>query len=408
MEIGLTGQIMLWAFGIAVIMGAVVNKTNFCTMGAVSDWVNMGDTGRFRSWVFAIATAILGVMLLELFGVTDMSLTASPETGQPPYRAPLFVWPRYLLGGFLFGIGMTLGSGCGNKTMIRVGAGNIKSLVVLLVMGAGAYLMIYTSFDHYTFLQWMNPVAINFADMGVASQDLGAVVAGLLGLEGAQGSYYNMAILLAAVFLFWSFRGSEFRGSFDNILGGGVVGVAIVALWAVTAGPLGQEWLSEIEWMDVPPHASGVQSYTFVAPSGQLVNYLSSSAATNLFTVAMAGALGVIVGSFLWSIIARSFRVEWFVDFADLARHVIGGALMGIGGVLGLGCTVGQGITGFSTLAIGSMLTFISIAFGAALTMKIQYYKLVYEEEATFGKTLITALVDLRLLPASLRKLDAI
>ena len=107
-------------------------------------------------------------------------------------------------------------------------------------------------------------------------------------------------------------------------------------------------------------------------------------------------------------LISKSFRIEWFVSFKDFIYHVIGGVLMGFGGVLGLGCTVGQAITGVSTLALGSFLVFISIVFGSALTMKIQYYKMVYEEEATFFKALIAALADMKLLPNSLRSLEAV
>ncbi|MGD8937677.1 MAG: YeeE/YedE thiosulfate transporter family protein, partial [Thiogranum sp.] len=119
----------LWAiFAIALVMGAVVNKTNFCTMGAVSDWVNMGDTGRFRAWLLAIAVAILGVVGLEFFGLVN------PGSAFPPYRAGQLIWAENLLGGLLFGIGMTLASGCGNKTLVRLGAGNIKSLMVAAVI----------------------------------------------------------------------------------------------------------------------------------------------------------------------------------------------------------------------------------------------------------------------------------
>jgi hypothetical protein len=117
---------------------------------------------------------------------------------------------------------------------------------------------------------------------------------------------------------------------------------------------------------------------------------------------------GVIVGSFLWALVSKSFRLEWFASGKDFLNHFIGAVLMGFGGVLALGCTIGQGITGVSTLAIGSFLALFSIIFGSALTMKIQYYKLVYEDEATFFKSLITSLVDMKLLPSGLRKLEAI
>ena len=120
---------ILWTvFGIAFVMGAVVNKTNFCTMGAVSDLVNMGDTGRMRAWIFAMAVAIIGVVIIESTGI------ASVNSSIPPYRGSNFAWLEYILGGIMFGIGMTLGSGCGNKTLVRIGGGNIKSILVFIVI----------------------------------------------------------------------------------------------------------------------------------------------------------------------------------------------------------------------------------------------------------------------------------
>ena len=117
---------------LAFIFGAVGNKTNFCTMGAVSDWVNMGDTGRLRMWLLAIAVALLGSSALQLAGLVDLSKSI--------YPGPNFTWLSYLVGGFLFGVGMTLGSGCGSKTLIRIGAGNLKSLIVYVFLGIAAYM----------------------------------------------------------------------------------------------------------------------------------------------------------------------------------------------------------------------------------------------------------------------------
>ena len=115
-----------------------------------------------------------------------------------------------------------------------------------------------------------------------------------------------------------------------------------------------------------------------------------------------------MLGSLLYALISRSFRIEWFSSLADVRNHVVGAVLMGFGGVLGMGCTIGQAITGVSTLAIGSMLTFGAIFLGSALTMKVQYYKMVYESEATLLKALVTGLVDLRLLPSGMRQLEAV
>ena len=122
----------------------------------------------------------------------------------------------------------------------------------------------------------------------------------------------------------------------------------------------------------------------------------------------MSLVFGVILGSFLWSIVTKSFRIEWFASVGDFLNHLVGGLLMGFGGVLAMGCTIGQGVTGVSTLALGSILSLISIIFGSALTMKIQYYKLVYEEEASFFAALSSSLVDMKLLPSKMRKLEKV
>src|SRR3989304_5199551 len=122
---------VVWsAFALAFVFGAVGNKTNFCTMGAVSDWVNMGDSSRLRMWLLAIGVAILGPNGLPLAGLIDLSKSI--------YPGPNFTWLSYVVGGFLFGVGMTLGSGCGSKTLIRIGAGNLKSVGGVIVAGAVA------------------------------------------------------------------------------------------------------------------------------------------------------------------------------------------------------------------------------------------------------------------------------
>ncbi|HKK05722.1 MAG TPA: YeeE/YedE family protein [Gammaproteobacteria bacterium] len=405
---GSTWEVLLWGFGIAVVMGAVVNKTNFCTMGAVSDLVNMGDTGRIRSWVFAMSVAVAGVLILQAVGMVDAKLAVSGSDSFPPYRTAMFAWPRYIVGGLLFGIGMTLGSGCGNKTMVRIGAGNIKSLMVFIMMAIGAYLMMYTNFMGYVFLPWMQPLFVDLSRHGITSQGLGDIGSGILHLSDGMMLRYILGGVLAVLLVAWTVRSDDFRGRFDNILGGAVVGLAVVAAWYVTAGPLGQTWLSDAMFMDQPPLHTGAQSFTFVSPSGDFLNWLSGGAATRLVSFGLMAAAGVTVGSFLWALIRRSFRIEWFSSFKDFINHTVGGFLMGIGGVLGMGCTIGQGVTGISTLALGSFMTFGSIVLGAALTMKIQYYKMVYEDEATFAKALVTSLVDMRLLPKGLRKLEAV
>ncbi|MES9889374.1 MAG: YeeE/YedE thiosulfate transporter family protein, partial [Candidatus Sedimenticola sp. 6PFRAG1] len=154
---------LLWAtFIIALVMGAIVNKTNFCTMGAVSDMVNMGDMGRMRAWIMAMAVAMIGVAVLESMGMVDA------DGSFPPYRAGQLIWAENILGGLIFGIGMTLASGCGNKMLIRIGGGNIKSIIVLLVVAVIAYFMInpFPGSDQtlmsVLFYDWIRPLAVTF------------------------------------------------------------------------------------------------------------------------------------------------------------------------------------------------------------------------------------------------------
>jgi hypothetical protein len=408
MDLSLTQQILLWGFLIAVVLGAVVNKTNFCTMGSVSDMVNMGDTGRFRSWVFAFTVAIAGVLLMNLFGVMDPAITADGNKTFPPYRTPNFAWGRYILGGLLFGIGMTLGSGCSSKTLIRIGGGNIKSVFVLIFIGIGAYLMMFSTAAQSLLLLPLQPASVNLGAMGAADQSIGGVVGALLGVSGETMNYILGTVLVLAL-LYWILRAPEFRSRFNNVLGGAVVGLAILGGWLVTAGPMGQAWMDELMFMPQPPvkHAMA-QSYTFVSPAGDLMRWLGGGLESGLLSFGLLALAGLIVGSLVWALVSRTFRIEWFADWKDAANHIIGGFLMGIGGVMAMGCTIGQGVTGISTLAIGSFLAFGAIVLGAALTMKVQFYKMVYEDEASFGGALVTGLADLKLVPNSWRKFDAI
>ena len=404
MELEITTQILLWAFALAFVLGAVANKTNFCTMGAVSDLVNMGDTNRLKAWLLAIAVALLGVTLIE--GIMGY---ATIDPSLPPYRSGQFSWLRYIVGGVLFGIGMTFASGCGNKTLVRIGGGNIKSIFVLIVAGFFAYLMTKTDFYAVLFHPWVSATTINLQSaIGASSQDLGGIIGGIAGMDDVSNLRVIFGIIIAAVMMFFIFRSADFRSNSDNVVSGIIIGIIIVLAWAVTGGSMGEEWKEAVDFMDEVPVGVMTQSYTFINPMGDTFAWAMSPTNTLLISFGVMALLGVIAGSLVFSILSKTFRIEWFNDLKDFFTHMIGAVLMGIGGVLGMGCTIGQGITGFSTLALGSMLVFISIIFGSALTMKIQFYKMVYEEEATFMKSFVTSLVDMKLLPASMRKLDAV
>lgn len=409
--------LLIAGFVIAFIMGAVVNKTHFCTMGAVSDWVNMGDTGRFRAWGLAIGVALLGVVVLEMLGMV------MADGSYPPYRNGQLIWVENLIGGILFGIGMTIAGGCGNKCLVRIGAGNLKSILVFLIIGLVAYFMLnpFPGSDKtlysVLFYPWMNPLAINLGD----SQDLGTLLAGA---DNAKIARLVIGGVLGLALAWLAFKSKDFRSSSDFAVGGIVVGLCVLAAWYVTSNisvniddqpySLSQyysEWdmLAESEaGKPALGAALAPQSFTFINPMGQAVGYAAGGFNSGLLTFGLMAFFGVAAGSLAWALVSRTFRIEWFASWADFTSHVIGAGLMGIGGVLAMGCTVGQAITGVSTLAIGSFIAFAGIVLGSALTMKVQFYQMMYEEEASFAKALITGLVDLKLLPESLRKLEKV
>jgi len=407
----------LWAtFAIALLMGALVNKTNFCTMGAVSDMVNMGDLGRFRAWMLAIAVAIIGVIILEHFG------KVAPAEAFPPYRGGTLLLAENLIGGLLFGIGMTLASGCGNKCLIRIGGGNLKSIMVMLIIGVIAWYMInpFPGSDQtlftVLFYDWIRPLSI---DVG-ASQDLGSLLDG----DAADTARLVIGGLIGVFLLWFVFKSADFRGSLDNILGGLAVGLAVLAAWYVTSnvqidadgdllslGGYYAEWdmlADSDEGKPAQARPLSPQSFTFINPMGQTVGYAAQGFNRALLTFGVMAFVGVLAGSLLWSLLSRSFRFEWFSSVGDFMSHFIGAVLMGFGGVLAMGCTIGQGITGTSTLALGAFVTLGAIILGSALTMKVQYYKMVYEDEASLIKALVAGLADFNLLPNSLRKLDKV
>ena len=389
-------------FLIALVMGVVISRTNFCTMGAVSDWVNLNDFGRLGAWLLAVAVAMAGVTVLEWTALIDV------DSSRPPYRSPTFAWLRYVLGGLMFGVGMTLAGGCVSKNLVRLGGGNMKSLFTIVVAAFFAYLMTKTAFFEVAFYNWIHPLSVDLAALGVANQDIGSILSALVPIFDPVSVRWVFTVGITALVIWFVVETRGIRGNLANVVSGVVIGAAVAGGWFLTAGPLGLEWAEAAAWADTPPVGVGVQSFTFVNPLGEYVSLsLEPGNAATLVTVGMLAAFGLIVGSFFDSLFSRQFRISWFASFGDFVSNVIGGVLMGTGGVLALGCTIGQGVSGLATLAIGSILVLVSIIFGCATTLKVQYYKLVYEDAGTLD-ALISGWVDFKLLPSSMRKLEAL
>jgi uncharacterized membrane protein YedE/YeeE len=357
-----TAQLVAWlGFMLAFIFGYVANKTSFCTMGAVSDVVNMDDWGRMRAWLLAIAMAVLGTSLLVYLGYLDITKTYYTRSAIP--------WGALLIGGLTFGIGMTLAGGCGQRTLVRLGAGNLKSVVVFMFLG-------------YSALLTMNGVFRELVDKFLRIDALTIQANGMQTLPALFGMHGGQAQLIIggglALLLFgFAFMNQEFRGNRDNIMAGVVVGLVVTAGWYVT----GRVGLAENEYMEmayVGTDSKLAESMTFVGPLAYTMDLWAYWRDKHL-TFGIACVFGVVMGSFVYSILNHTFRWEYFNSPQDMLRHIIGAVLMGFGGVTAIGCTIGQGVTGVSTLAVGSFIVFFGIVGGAAATMKVQYYLMMRE-----------------------------
>jgi uncharacterized membrane protein YedE/YeeE len=357
-------------FGLAFVFGVAANRVNFCTMGAVSDVVNMGHWSRMRMWLLAIAVAIMGTYALQLLGQIDLSRSF--------YVRPNFTWLSYLVGGFLFGVGMTLGSGCGSKTLVRIGGGSLKALVVLAFLGVAAYMTLKGLFAVWR-MSALDPVTVDLSAHGIAQQDLPTLLAALAGVD-LRAAQVAVAGLVSLALLAFIFKDREFRANGEQVAAGVVIGLTIVGGWYVT-GHLGYgENPETLENVFFGTNSRTIESLSFTAPAGYLLELLMLWSDKSLaVTFGVAAALGIIAGSTAYALASRTFRWEGFISAEDTGNHIVGGILMGFGGVTALGCTIGQGISGFSTLAIGSILSFAAIVAGAALTMKFQYWRMMRE-----------------------------
>jgi uncharacterized membrane protein YedE/YeeE len=342
-------------FALGIVFGAVAGKTNFCTMGGISDWINIGSKDRLRAWFLAIGVAILVSQFLQQRGLIDLDAAI--------YLTPSFGWLGHIAGGFIFGVGMTLGSGCGQRTLVRVGGGNLKSLVVAILLGMSAY-MTMRGLLALVRVNVFDATSIGLDGAGIPNQGIDTLISAALGPAAASTITWVVTLVLGGGLVAYAFAARSFRHSFDNILAGLAIGLLIPAGWYVT-GVVGFDDFDPVR----------LESYTFVAPTGESLMYLMTFTGSTI-DFGIAAVAGVIVGSFLYAVVSGTFRIETFTDRADMIRHIAGGIGMGFGGVLALGCTIGQGVTGMSTLALGSLLSLVSIIAGSIVTMKIQYRNL--------------------------------
>ena len=360
---GLVAQVLWAAFALAVVFGAIAQRTHFCTMGAVADIVNMGDWSRMRMWVMAMGVAMIGFNTMVWLGWV--------QAGQSVYAAPRLIWLSNLLGGLLFGFGMVLASGCGSKTLVRIGGGSLKSVVVFFVLAVAAYAT----------LRGVVAVArvatVDKVDLVLPTgQDLPSLLAHATGM--ARGPLALAAGLVIGLLLVgFALARSEGRSG-QALLAGLGLGAVIVGVWWVS-GRMGHLTEHPVTLDDVflATNTQRMESLTFVAPMAYTVDWLILFSDTSkVLTIGIVTTLGVVVGSALVALLTRSFRGEGFGGTEDTANHIVGAVLMGVGGVTAMGCTIGQGLSGVSTLALGSFIALAGIIVGAVAALHYQVWRL--------------------------------
>ena len=355
---GLTARVLWAAFGLAVVFGAVARRTHFCTMGAIGDIVTSGDWSRMRMWVLAIGSAMIGFNAMVAAGWV--------QAGDSLYAMPRFVGLSNALGGLLFGFGMVLASGCGSRNVVRAGGGNLKSWVVLLVLAVAAEATM-RGITGVLRVATVDAAALTLT----TGQDLPSLLAPTLGLPRtvlALAVGGSLGVLLVA----WALARPEGRRG-DVLLGGFGIAAVVVGLWWVSGRPghLAEHPVT-LEPAFLGTDSRRMESFTFVAPLAYALDWLTLfSDKSRVLTVGIVTMAGVLLGSAVVALAEGSFRWEGFAGREDTANHLVGGTLMGVGGVTALGCTIGQGISGVSTLAIGSLLATSAIVAGAVATMKL-------------------------------------
>ena len=355
---------VLWAsFALAFVFGAIAQRTHFCTMGAVSDIVSMGDWTRMRMWLMAIGVATLGFNAMVGAGWI--------EAKNSVYGAPKLLWLSYLVGGLMFGFGMVLASGCGSKTLVRVGGGSLKSLVVFCVLGVAAYATL-RGITAVARVATLDAVAINLP----TGQDLPSLISHASGV-GRQTLALVLGLVIGGGLVLVGLASPQGRSA-DALLAGLGIGAVVAAVWWVS-GRMGHlaEHPQTLEEVFLKTNSQRMESLSFVAPIAYTLDWLILfSDKSKLLTIGIVSTLGVIAGSAVVALATRSFRWEGFAGTEDTANHLVGAVLMGVGGVTAMGCTVGQGLSGVSTLAIGSFIALAAIIGGAVLALRYQMWRL--------------------------------
>ncbi|HJV74104.1 MAG TPA: YeeE/YedE thiosulfate transporter family protein [Noviherbaspirillum sp.] len=341
-------------FALGLALAFATGGARFCIYGALSDVARRRSSPRLASWLIAIAVAILGTALLQGAGIID--------TSRSLYASPRLLWLSHIAGGLLFGIGMTYAEGCGLRNLTKAGEGDLDAALALLAIGLAAFM----TMKGILALPRLHGLDAFFVELP-APQTLDALLA-RAGLPRAAAPALAIALIIAVLFLLRT-RANLSR---ETLWRGAAVGGLVFAVWWLS-GVLGYlpEHPETLEEVFLRTGSGRMESLSFIGPLAQGLEWLLWwTDDSRVLPIGTAIAIGVISGAVLY---ARSHGMAMSPESRDphrSRRHLLGGALMGMGGVTSLGCSVGQGITGISTLALGSILTITGIVAGALLALR--------------------------------------
>jgi uncharacterized protein len=334
--------VILAGLAIGLVYGAVGLVSGFCLMSSLRGWWAKGDSRLVRTYALAMGTGVLVTQLLAAYGFVDL--------GKSIYLQPTFSVPLMFAGGILFGYGMVMSNGCGSRALVLLGKGNLRSFVVVIVLGITAEM---------TLKGLIAPAQIVLLQASQTSATVTSLPAWLssIGLHGTVARLVAAAAIGAALVIF-AFAHQPFRRAPGQIAAGLVVGLLVAAGWFAT-GYLGAD-----DFNPVP-----VTSLTFIAPIADSLQYamLSTGLSLNFGIITVAG---VFAGSLITALLTGRFELEGFSSPRHLLRSAGGAALMGAGGAMAFGCSVGQGLTGLSTLALASFVAVAGIFAGTATGLR--------------------------------------
>lgn len=351
-------QFVLWGgLLLGVALGAAGQASRFCVRGAIDDLVTLGRPGRLLSWLLAVGVATVLVQALAALHVFDAAKTIAWGSN--------FVWASYLVGGGMFGIGMILAGGCPQRSLVKTGSGDLKSLVTLVVTAVAALMTLRGAFAG-----WRVGLLDRWSIALGSPQDLGSIAASTLPLPAAFVRWaLSLAVLAFALGAAWRGRAAMNRGHWA----GGIVVGLVVPLAFLLTGWIGfvPEYPETLEpaWMGTASHRP--EGLSFVSPIANSLDLLTMW--TDKSTVATFGvllALGVLAGSFASAALRGEFKLQSFQSPRELACYFAGSVMMGFGGVTALGCSIGQGLTGLALLSAGAVFAVTGIVAGALLAIR--------------------------------------